>query len=135
MKRKFINILLSVLILFSNSGWAISFHYCKNTLSSVSLQYLTAIADKETDSCAAMNTCCGDDENQENSHKKCCDNTSVTSSTTLCYSFPYPTLVGSSTILCPNGKKHCYSRFWQKPKLSTPIRTVLPKSILFLIGN
>ena len=80
MKRTLINILLSMLILFSNSGWAISFHYCKNTLSSVSLQYLTAVADKENDPCATMNTCCGDEDNTQTPHKKCCDNTSVTSS-------------------------------------------------------
>lgn len=80
MKRTLINILLSMLILFSNSGWAITFHYCKNTLSSITLQYLTTTANNHTDPCATMNTCCGDDENQENSHKKCCDNTSVTSS-------------------------------------------------------
>lgn len=80
MKRTLINILLSMLILFSNSGWAITFHYCKNTLSSVSLQYLTAVADKENDPCATMNTCCGDEDNTKTSHQKCCDNTSVSSS-------------------------------------------------------
>lgn len=80
MKRTLINILLSMLILFSNSGWAITFHYCKNTLSSITLQYLTTTANNHTDPCATMNTCCGDEDNTQTPHKKCCDNTSVTSS-------------------------------------------------------
>ena len=82
MKRKLINILLSALILFSNSGWAITFHYCKETLSSVSLEYLTSASEEEED-CTTMDSCCAsdDDENEtETSHKKCCDDTSITSS-------------------------------------------------------
>ena len=76
MKRKFINILLSVLILFSNSGWAISFHYCQDSLSSVSLEYITSsISEDDDDSCASMGSCCAseddEDENEtDTSHKK-----------------------------------------------------------------
>ena len=86
MKRKFINILLSVLILFSNSGWAISFHYCQDSLSSVSLEYITSsISEEDDDSCASMGSCCAseddEDENEtDTSHKKCCDNTAISSS-------------------------------------------------------
>lgn len=86
MKRKFINILLSILILFSNSGWAISFHYCKDSLSSVSLEYITSsISEEDDDSCASMGSCCAseddEDENEtDTSHKKCCDNTAISSS-------------------------------------------------------
>ncbi|WP_315102399.1 HYC_CC_PP family protein [Capnocytophaga sputigena] len=86
MKRKFINILLSVLILFSNSGWAISFHYCQDSLSSVSLEYITSsVSEEDDDSCASMGSCCAseddEDENEtETSHKKCCDNTAISSS-------------------------------------------------------
>ena len=86
MKRKFINILLSVLILFSNSGWAISFHYCQDSLSSVSLEYITSsISEDDDDSCASMGSCCAseddEDENEtDTSHKKCCDNTAISSS-------------------------------------------------------
>ena len=82
MKRKLINILLSVLILFSNSGWAITFHYCKETLSSVSLEYPTSASEEEED-CTTMDSCCTSDDNEdetETSHKKCCDDTSITSS-------------------------------------------------------
>ena len=82
MKRKLINILLSALILFSNSGWAITFHYCKDTLSSVSLEYLTSASEEEED-CTTMDSCCASDDNDdetETSHKKCCDDTSITSS-------------------------------------------------------
>ncbi|WP_460484983.1 HYC_CC_PP family protein [Capnocytophaga sp. HP1101] len=82
MKRKTINILLSILILFSNSGWAITFHYCKDTLSSVSLEYITS-ASEEEEGCATMDSCCASDDDEdetETSHKKCCDDTSVTSS-------------------------------------------------------
>ena len=84
MKRKFINILLSVLILFSNSGWAISFHYCQDSLSSVSLEYITSsISEGDDDSCASMGSCCASedyDNETESSHKKCCDNTAISSS-------------------------------------------------------
>ena len=80
MKRKLINILLSILILFSNSGWAITFHYCKDTLSSISLEYLTQVTNTQTDDCSTTNKCCAGDNNQETSHKKCCDDTSVSSS-------------------------------------------------------
>ena len=86
MKRKFINILLSALILFSNSGWAISFHYCQDSLSSVSLEYITSsISEDDDDSCASMGSCCAseddEDENEtDTSHKKCCDNTAISSS-------------------------------------------------------
>ena len=86
MKRKFINILLSVLILFSNSGWAISFHYCQDSLSSVSLEYITSsVSEEDDDSCASMGSCCAseddEDENEtDTSHKKCCDNTAISSS-------------------------------------------------------
>lgn len=82
MKRKLINILLSALILFSNSGWAITFHYCKDTLSSVSLEYPTSASEEEED-CTTMDSCCASDDNDdetETSHKKCCDDTSITSS-------------------------------------------------------
>ena len=71
MKRKFINILLSALILFSNSGWAITFHYCKDTLSSVSLEYPTSASEEEED-CTTMDSCCASDDNE--------DETSITSS-------------------------------------------------------
>ena len=86
MERKFINILLSALILFSNSGWAISFHYCQDSLSSVSLEYITSsISEEDDDSCASMGSCCAseddEDENEtDTSHKKCCDNTAISSS-------------------------------------------------------
>ena len=86
MKRKFINILLSILILFSNSGWAITFHYCQDSLSSVSLEYITSsVSQEDDDSCAAMDSCCtseGDDDKNktETSHKKCCDDTAISSS-------------------------------------------------------
>ena len=82
MKRKFINILLSALILFSNSGWAITFHYCKDTLSSVSLEYPTSASEEEED-CTTMDSCCASDDNDdetETSHKKCCDDTAISSS-------------------------------------------------------
>ena len=82
MKRKFINILLSALILFSNSGWAITFHYCKETLSSVSLEYSTSVSEEE-ESCTTMDSCCASDDDEdetETSHKKCCDNTAISSS-------------------------------------------------------
>lgn len=86
MKRKFINILLSALILFSNSGWAISFHYCQDHLSSVSLEYITSSLDEEVSDCADMDSCCAsedddsDESKTETSHKKCCDDTAISSS-------------------------------------------------------
>ena len=78
MKRKFINILLSALILFSNSGWAISFHYCQDHLSSVSLEYITSSVDEEVSDCADMDSCCASEN--DDSDKKCCDNTAISSS-------------------------------------------------------
>ena len=82
MKKIFIHIILSLLILFSNSGWAISFHYCHNKLTSVTLQY------SETDieeGCIDMDSCCGDDEEAEddmsNDDEGCCKKSTVTSST------------------------------------------------------
>ena len=78
MKRIVINILLSILILFSNSGWAVTFHYCQDQLASVSLDYASALIVEDDDACATMDDCCGGDEDD---NKKCCDNTSVASST------------------------------------------------------
>ena len=86
MKRKLVTIILSALILYFNSGWAISFHYCKDSLSSVSLEYITSfISEEDDDSCACMGSCCAseddEDENEtDTSHKKCCDNTAISSS-------------------------------------------------------
>lgn len=85
MKRKLVTIILSALILFSNSGWAISFHYCKNALSSVSLAYFSTELEKESEDDCAVNqhSCCAnnDEENKtETSKKKCCNNTAITSS-------------------------------------------------------
>ena len=75
MKRILIHIILSLLILFSNSGWVISFHYCHNELASISLEYgMGAVAEE---GCAAMDSCCGDEEEEDN----CCDDASVSSST------------------------------------------------------
>ena len=91
MKRKFINILLSALILFSNSGWAISFHYCQDHLSSVSLEYITSSVDEEVSDCADIDSCCAsedddsDESKTESSHKKCCDNTAISSSISLVF--------------------------------------------------
>ena len=76
MKRIVINILLSILILFSNSGWAVTFHYCQEQLASVSLE------DDDACACATMDDCSGGDEDDNSDdNKKCCDNTSVASST------------------------------------------------------
>ena len=69
MKRKFINILLSVLILFSNSGWAISFHYCQDHLSSVSLEYITSSVDEEVSDCADMDSCCASEDDDSDESK------------------------------------------------------------------
>ena len=63
MKRIVINILLSILILFSNSGWAVTFHYCQDQLASVSLDYASALIVEDDDACATMDDCCGGDEN------------------------------------------------------------------------
>ena len=66
MKRKFINILLSALILFSNSGWAISFHYCQDSLSSVSLEYIiSSVSEEDDDSCASMGSCCASEDDED----------------------------------------------------------------------
>ena len=82
MKRIVINILLSILILFSNSGWAVTFHYCQDQLASVSLDYASALIVEDDDACATMDDCCGGDEDDNSDdNKKCCDNTSVASST------------------------------------------------------
>ena len=51
MKRIVINILLSILILFSNSGWAVTFHYCQDQLASVSLDYASALIVEDDDAC------------------------------------------------------------------------------------
>ena len=76
MKRIVINILLSILILFSNSGWAVTFHYCQDQLASVSLDYASALIVEDDDTCATMDDCCGGDEDDNSD-----DNTSVASST------------------------------------------------------
>lgn len=84
MKRIVINILLSILILFSNSGWAVTFHYCQDQLASVSLDYASALIVEDDDACACatMDDCYGGDEDDNSDdNKKCCDNTSVASST------------------------------------------------------
>lgn len=84
MKRIVINILLSILILFSNSGWAVTFHYCQDQLASVSLDYVSALIVEDDDACACatMDDCSGGDEDDNSDdNKKCCDNTSVASST------------------------------------------------------
>ena len=83
MKRIVINILLSILILFSNSGWAVTFHYCQDQLASISLDYASALIVEDDDACATMDDCCGSDEddNESSDNKKCCDDTAVASST------------------------------------------------------
>ena len=143
MKRKLINILLSILILFSNSGWAITFHYCKDTLSSISLEYLTQVTNTQTDDCSTTNKCCAGDNNQETSHKKCCDDTSVSSSiqdsTTLVKSLELqlqPFVVATPTlpslvVVQPTTKP---IKNLILPDLGYRLNP-LPKSILLLINN
>ena len=71
MKRIVINILLSILILFSNSGWAVTFHYCQDQLASVSLDYASALIVEDDDACATMDDCCGggEDDNSDDNKK------------------------------------------------------------------
>ncbi|MDO4782375.1 MAG: hypothetical protein Q4A09_04050 [Capnocytophaga felis] len=73
--RKFTNILLAILILFSNSGWALSFHYCKDELYSISISY-TEVSEQESDSCNLDGGCCG----TKDDHSDCCDNQTFESS-------------------------------------------------------
>ncbi|MFK8265982.1 HYC_CC_PP family protein [Capnocytophaga cynodegmi] len=75
MIRKFTHILLIILILFSNSGWAFSFHYCKDELASISFTY-EIISEQENDSCDLVGGCC--ESNDE--HSNCCDNQTFESS-------------------------------------------------------
>ncbi|WP_212906041.1 HYC_CC_PP family protein [Capnocytophaga stomatis] len=75
MIRKFTNILLATLILFSNSGWALSFHYCKDELASISISY-TEISEQDSDSCSLDGGCC----ETKDDHSDCCDNQTFESS-------------------------------------------------------
>lgn len=75
MFRVLTNILLSILILFSNSGWALSFHYCKDELASISFSYIDA-SKQESDSCDLSESCCESDNN----HSDCCDSQTFESS-------------------------------------------------------
>lgn len=66
---------MAILILFSNSGWALSFHYCKDELASVSFSYVQNY-EEDTDSCGIADSCCGED----GEHQDCCDDQTVESS-------------------------------------------------------
>lgn len=73
MIQKYVSILLSTLILFSNSGWALTFHYCKDEVASVSWGFSSV---EEEDSCQTEKSCCA--ENDE--HSDCCDDQTFESS-------------------------------------------------------
>ncbi len=68
--RKYINALLTLLILVSNMGLALNVHYCHGEVSSVSLAYKAAEScggdrdEKKAPACGV----------KEGSHKKCCEN-------------------------------------------------------------
>ena len=68
MIRKVTSILLVFLILFSNSGWAFSFHFCNDNLASITLENKFYYVDNQ-DSCSSKIECCYED----NQHNDCCN--------------------------------------------------------------
>ncbi len=66
MIQKYVSILLSSLILFSNSGWALTFHYCKDEVASVSWGFPSV---EKGDACQTEKSCCAESDE----HSDCCD--------------------------------------------------------------
>ncbi|MDO5607982.1 MAG: hypothetical protein Q4G08_05940 [Capnocytophaga sp.] len=64
-------ILLALCLLFSNSGLALTLHYCKENIQSVSLAFSA-----ESKAESPVKECCQSD----NGHKECCDDKSVETS-------------------------------------------------------
>lgn len=69
--KKAISILLTFLILFANSGWALAFHYCKEELVAISLNYPSDF--QEVGECQKEKSCCEETDD----HQECCDNQQV----------------------------------------------------------
>jgi hypothetical protein len=67
--KRFISILLGICILFSNTGWALTAHYCMGKRVSVNLRH-TGVPDQDHHACAkcgmkkavSKNGCCHDEE-------------------------------------------------------------------------
>lgn len=68
MRRKIVSIWLVIIILFSNSGWAFSLHFCKERLASISIESI--YTSENQDACVSLSTdCCSDTD----IHDKCCE--------------------------------------------------------------
>lgn len=111
--KKIVSILLTFLILYANTGWALVFHYCKEELASVSLEVLGTSDDNNV--CIAEESCC---DFEEGNHKKCCENQQVEPSdldenfiskslkiSTLCFPFTEQNLYDFTIEFISNLKK------------------------------
>ncbi|MDO5105558.1 hypothetical protein [Capnocytophaga sp.] len=61
--------------MYSNSGWALAFHYCGDEIASVSLDFLHSTS-SQTDCCPIDESCCANSDE----HSNCCDNQTFESS-------------------------------------------------------
>lgn len=110
--KKIVSILLTFLILYANTGWALVFHYCKEELASVSLEMLGT--SDENNVCIAKESCC---DFEEENHKKCCENQQVEFSDLDEY-FIYKSLE-INTLYFPFTEQNLYDftfRFLPNPK-------------------
>lgn len=116
MIQRYISILLAILILYSNSGWVLAFHYCNDEIASISLKLLPSTS-SQSNCCPVDDSCCVD----SNEHNDCCDNQTFESSssenqfTTQILKLTFSTFLPSETQLF-----HLQNTESLKSKKSTP---------------
>ncbi|WP_392448323.1 hypothetical protein ACF3OB_03280 [Capnocytophaga canis] len=76
MIRRITSILLTIFILFSNSGWGFDLHFCQEQLTHISFKYIYATDNEDICSSLSKDCCIIYDDNLSSSeelHDECCD--------------------------------------------------------------